>query len=87
MPAPGPINWDNQELDSSLYKISESSAAFLKKLTAIEDEEELKQHILAVQGEAFNVRYRDESRSSKYDDLTLVIFRSFRIRVSRGSDS
>ena len=37
------------------FKIDEDGLAFMKAQTGIEDEEELKKHILAVQAEAFAV--------------------------------
>ncbi|THH08175.1 hypothetical protein EW145_g2886 [Phellinidium pouzarii] len=42
-------------LDSSLYSPTPEEAAFLKSQTKIEDDEELKQHVLAVQKEAWDV--------------------------------
>lgn len=43
-------------LDPSLYKLEEDEAAFFKQATGIPDDEELKQHILRVQAEAYEVR-------------------------------
>ena len=42
-------------LDENEYKIDEDGLAFMKAQTGIEDEEELKKHILAVQAEAYAV--------------------------------
>ena len=42
-------------LDPSLYKLEEDEAAFFKQATGIQDDEELKQHILRVQAEAYEV--------------------------------
>ena len=42
-------------LDPSLYKLEDDAAAFFKQVTGIHDDEELKQHILRVQTEAYNV--------------------------------
>ncbi|KAL5498070.1 hypothetical protein ACEPAH_3001 [Sanghuangporus vaninii] len=47
------------ELDPSLYAPSQEEVDFLKSQTRIEDDEELKQHVLTVQKEAWElVRYR-----------------------------
>ena len=42
-------------LDPSLYAPSEEEVAFLKSQTGIQDDEELKAHVLAVQKEAWDV--------------------------------
>ncbi len=42
-------------LDESLYKLDDEELAFVKAHSGIEDEEELKKHILAVQAEAYEV--------------------------------
>lgn len=42
-------------LDPSLYKLGDEEAAFFKQSTGIKDSEELKQHILQVQKEAYAV--------------------------------
>lgn len=42
-------------LDPSLYVLKDDEKDFLKQLTRIEDDEDLKEHILAVQREAFAV--------------------------------
>ena len=43
-------------LDESLYKLDDVEVAFFCAQTGIQDPEELKQHILAVQKEAYAVR-------------------------------
>ncbi|KAI0651468.1 hypothetical protein C8Q79DRAFT_933431 [Trametes meyenii] len=43
-------------LDESLYSIDEEAFEFMKAQTSIEDPEELKKHIMAVQAEAYAVR-------------------------------
>jgi hypothetical protein len=43
-------------LDEKHYNLSHDEAAFFKKETGIDDDEALKQHILALQAEAYNVR-------------------------------
>lgn len=45
----------NKPLDESLYPTDEQGIAFMKATTGIEDDEELKKHILAVQAKAFGV--------------------------------
>ncbi|EJF58440.1 hypothetical protein DICSQDRAFT_90649 [Dichomitus squalens LYAD-421 SS1] len=45
----------SRPLDENDYKIDEDGLAFMKAQTGIEDEEELKKHILAVQAEAYEV--------------------------------
>lgn len=42
-------------LDPSMYKLEKDEAAFFKQVTGIKDDEELKQHILRVQTEAYEV--------------------------------
>lgn len=44
-------------LDESLYKLDEEGFAFMKTQTGIDDEQELKKHILAVQAEAYEVGF------------------------------
>ena len=44
-------------LDPSLYSPTSEEVAFLQMQTGIEDEEELKQHVFAVQREAWSVRH------------------------------
>lgn len=43
-------------LDPSLYKLGDEEASFFKQYTGINDDEELRQHILQVQKEAYKVR-------------------------------
>ena len=43
-------------LDPSLYALGDDERDFLKQLTGIEDDGDLKEHILAVQRDAFAVR-------------------------------
>ena len=45
-------------LDPTLYAPTPDEVAFLKKWTRIDDDEELKQHVLTVQKEAWNVSTR-----------------------------
>lgn len=44
------------KLDPSLFKLKDDEAAFYKSVTGIDDDEDLKQHIFAIQKEAFEVR-------------------------------
>lgn len=46
-----------EALDPSLYAPSPEEVAFLKSQTGIQDDEELKHHILAVQREAWEVSW------------------------------
>ncbi len=43
-------------LDDSLYALTEDEAAFFKVETGIQDDVQLKNHILAIQEEAYKVR-------------------------------
>ena len=43
-------------LDESLYAPDEEEKAFMKATTGIQDDDELKEHILAAQANAFAVR-------------------------------
>ncbi|OJA18478.1 hypothetical protein AZE42_13778 [Rhizopogon vesiculosus] len=42
-------------LDESQYNLSSQDAAFMKKLTGIEDDAALKHHILDIQAKAYKV--------------------------------
>jgi hypothetical protein len=44
------------ESDPSLYSINEDESAFFKQLTNIDDDEKLKEHIIAIQRESLQVR-------------------------------
>ena len=72
------------------FKIDEDGLAFMKAQTGIEDEEELKEHILAVQAEAFAVSLAVPPTSSSVIIPILGPFipsRSTRIGVSGDSAS
>ena len=43
-------------LDETLYNIDDQAVEFMRAQTGIQDAEELKRHILAVQAEAYTVR-------------------------------
>jgi len=45
----------NQEIDPSLYDLKDDEKTFFKQLTGIEDEDELKEHALNIQKEAFAI--------------------------------
>ena len=47
--------WD-KPLDQSLYAPDEEEKAFMRATTGIQDDDALKEHILAVQAKAFAVR-------------------------------
>jgi hypothetical protein len=42
-------------LDEDLYNLSEEERAFLKQQTGIQDDDELKAHVLRLQAEAYKV--------------------------------
>lgn len=44
------------DLDPSLYHLDPDELEFFKVQTGIQDEEELKEHIIAIQAEAWKVR-------------------------------
>jgi len=48
-----------QALDESLYDFTEEERTFFKQQTGIEDDNELKAHILRVQAEAYEVCIRE----------------------------
>ena len=52
-------------LDPSLYSPTPEEVAFLKSQTRIQDDEELKQHIFAVQREAWNVNRSSRLRTER----------------------
>ena len=51
-----PEPYKNLTLDPSLYEPTPEAVDFFKKVTGISDDDELKQHVLAVQKEAWEVR-------------------------------
>ncbi|GJJ13704.1 hypothetical protein Clacol_007960 [Clathrus columnatus] len=64
-------------LDPSLYRITEDEAKFLKECTGITDDEELKQHILEVQAEAYaltgNSAYSDVLKLGKTRENAIML--------------
>lgn len=63
-------------LDEALYTLDEEEAAFFKSQTGIDDDEELKQHILRAQKDAYEVRVamiKDEETSECSCNLPLDI--------------
>ena len=46
-------------LDESLYALDEDELAFFKSQTGIDDEGELKKHILTIQAKAYEVKWID----------------------------
>lgn len=46
------------KLDPSLYSLQNDELAFFRQLTGIEDEDELRSHILAIQAKAYDVSMR-----------------------------
>ena len=45
----------DSKLDEHLYSLSEEERAFLKEQTGIQDDDELKAHVLQLQAEAYKV--------------------------------
>jgi hypothetical protein len=62
-------------LDESLYSLTAEESAFFKSQTGIEDDDELKEHILAIQAKAYKV-FQSSSISLS---ITLTTFRYIRI--------
>jgi len=61
-------------LDPTLLNLEEDEATFFKLLTGIQDEEELKKHIIHVQRKAYQARLNRNSTSSCLHVLkTLVV--------------
>lgn len=80
----------SRSLDDKFYDPDPEALAFYKKETGIEDDEELKQHILRVQKEAFGVscsflhlsfsawsRYLEDDRDVDKDDCRSTITRAY----------
>jgi hypothetical protein len=71
-------------LDPNLYSLQPDESAFIKELTHIQDDEELKHHVMSVQKEAFQVSTND---CSCLDLLTQVVAARYSlIRVFKRSD-
>ena len=63
-----------RELDDSLYKMEEQALEFFRAQTGIEDADELKRHVLAVQAEAYAVRARAPARAAILFDTDAPFF-------------
>lgn len=50
------------QLDSSLYNLKDDELDFYKQSTGIDDDEKLKEHIIAVQAEAYKVNITHENQ-------------------------
>ena len=50
-------------LDTSLYSLTSEQAAFFKTQIGIDDDKELKRHILEIQAKAYKVSYSDKTLS------------------------
>jgi hypothetical protein len=59
-------------LDERLYDLSDEESSFFKQQTGIQDDDELKAHIIQVQAEAYKVCNR-EARQSQDGNSCLVI--------------
>ena len=58
------------KLDEQLYDLNEEERRFLKGQTGIQEDDELKAHILQLQAEAYKVR---SLRSSTFANLRLTL--------------
>ena len=67
------IRTSNRPLDPTLLNLEEDEATFFKLLTGIQDEEELKKHIIHVQGKAYQARFNQTSTSSCFPVLKILV--------------
>ena len=51
------VGWNVLPLDSSIYFLQDDEKAFYKTHTGIQSDDELKQHILNVQSQAYSASY------------------------------
>jgi hypothetical protein len=65
------VDWNVLPLDPDLYWMQDSEREFFRAHTGIQDDEELKRHVLDVQRQAYSV-----SVASKVSDLSVVDFSS-----------
>ena len=72
-------------LDETLYTLGEEEIAFFKSQTGIDDEQELKRHILRVQKEAYEVPLRYRGLIQLRSDAFGLTSRCSRTRASGGS--
>ncbi|KAG6328583.1 hypothetical protein ID866_10506, partial [Astraeus odoratus] len=63
------------KLDPSLYSLSPEEAAFFKSATGIEDDDELRAHILSVQEKTWRVRSHHMGGLYDYCDFRMIITR------------
>ena len=68
----------NASFEPGFYAPTQEEAAFLKTWTGINDDEELKQHVLAVQKEAWDV----SANISRYHVFFLAFLQSQYLRLS-----
>ena len=62
-------------LDERLYDLSDEESSFFKQQTGIQDDDELKEHIIQVQAEAYKVCSR-ERRQSQDGNSCLVYLKT-----------
>ena len=74
-------------LDEKLYSLDEEEAAFFKSQTGIDDDEELKRHILRSQKEAYEVRLLVLLSATFSERHALLTTRYSRTRYCGGSCS
>ena len=67
------IRTSKRPLDPTLLNLEEDEATFFKLLTGIQDEEELKKHIIHVQGKAYQARFNQTSTSSCFPVLKILV--------------
>ncbi|KAK0203783.1 hypothetical protein DFS33DRAFT_1260379 [Desarmillaria ectypa] len=70
-------------LDSSLYDLTEDEAAFFKAETGIQGDVELKNHILAIQEQAYKARDGASTSSFIYPYPCIRNFAFLRLKISR----
>jgi hypothetical protein len=73
------VSWNVLPLDPSIYFLLDTEREFYKARTGIQSDDELKQHILNVQSQAYSASY---SCIGTIDPCDLHACRSCRIRVS-----
>ena len=56
---------ESDKLDEALYNLKENEIKFFKSQTGIQDEDELKAHVLSAQKEAYEVSMLEQMGGSK----------------------
>ncbi|KAI0707592.1 hypothetical protein C8Q76DRAFT_799936 [Earliella scabrosa] len=81
-----PTSHPIDRLDDGLYVIDEQAAAFMKRTTGIQDEEELKGHILEVQAEAYAIYPYPCIRRFTFTQLTLARLPAYQRLLTLGKE-